>query len=83
MANNVMREIGIVMGTWYVDFCVDTTATAPEMAHCRESNLDLTWRESPRQWRQKSFLLRLELALVFPEEEGMMQQSSVSISLSF
>ena len=29
------------------------------------------------------FVLRLELALVFPEEEGMMQQSSVSISLSF
>ena len=28
-------------------------------------------------------VLRLELALVFPEEEGMMQQSSVSISLSF
>ena len=28
-------------------------------------------------------MLRLELALVFPEEEGMMQQSSVSISLSF
>ena len=28
-------------------------------------------------------LLCLELALVFPEEEGMMQQSSVSISLSF
>ena len=28
-------------------------------------------------------LLRLELVLVFPEEEGMMQQSSVSISLSF
>jgi len=28
-------------------------------------------------------LLRLELALVFPEEEGMLQQSSVSISLSF
>jgi len=28
-------------------------------------------------------LLRLELALVFPEEEGMMHQSSVSISLSF
>ena len=30
-----------------------------------------------------SLLLRLERALVFPEEEGMMQQSSVSISLSF
>ena len=28
-------------------------------------------------------MLHLELALVFPEEEGMMQQSSVSISLSF
>ena len=28
-------------------------------------------------------LLRLELALDFPEEERMMQQSSVSISLSF
>ena len=31
----------------------------------------------------KCKVLRLELALVFPEEEGMMQQSSVSISLSF
>ena len=81
MANNLMREIRIVMGTWYVDFYADSPATAPEMALCRESNLDL--REPPRQWRQKSFLLRLELALVFPEEEGMMQQSSVSISLSF
>ena len=28
-------------------------------------------------------VLRLKLALVFPEEEVMMQQSSVSISLSF
>ena len=28
-------------------------------------------------------VLRLELALVFPEEEGVMQHSSVSISLSF
>ena len=81
MENNVMREIGIVMGTWYVDFCVDSPATALEMARCQQSNLDL--REPPRQRRQKFFLLRLELALVFPEEEGMMQQSSVSISLSF
>ena len=81
MANNVMREIGIVMGTWYVDFCVDSPATAPEMAHYRESNLNL--REPPRQRRQKFFLLPLELALDFPEEEGMMQQSSISISLSF
>ena len=31
----------------------------------------------------RGVLLRLELALVFPEEKGMMQQSSVSISLSF
>ena len=68
MANNVMREIRIVMDTWYVDFCVDSLATAPEMARCRESNLDL--REPPRQQRQKSFLLRLELALVFPKRKG-------------
>ena len=31
MANNVMREIGIVMGTRYVDFCADSSATAPEI----------------------------------------------------
>ena len=31
MANNVMREIGIVMGTWYVDFCPDSSATVPEI----------------------------------------------------
>jgi len=31
MANNVMREIRIVMGTWYVDFCADSPATAPEI----------------------------------------------------
>ena len=33
--------------------------------------------------RYSWWVLRFELALVFPEEEGMMQQSSVSISLSF
>ena len=81
MANNVMREIGIVMGTWYVDFCVDSPAMTPEMARCRESNLDL--REPPQQRRQKSSCYLLSTALVFPEEEGMMQESSVSISLSF
>ena len=102
MANNVMREIGIVMGTWYIDFGVDSPATAPEMARCRESDLDL--REPPRQRRQKWLVVGsqiltcanlpdngarnpscylLSTTLVFPEEEGMMQQSSVSISLSF
>ena len=47
--------------------------------------LGMSWleRRPPQQWRQKSFLLRLELALVFLEEERVMQQSSVSISLSF
>ena len=34
----------------------------------------------PRGW---GALLPLELALDFPEEERMMQQSSISISLSF
>ena len=33
--------------------------------------------------KSSAILLHLELALVFPEEEGMMQQSSISISLSF
>ena len=64
MANNVMQEIGIVMGTWYVDFCVDSPATAPEMARCWESNLDL--RELPQQQRQKFFLLPLEHCVEFP-----------------
>ena len=59
---NVMREIGISMGTWYLLTCL---------------------RDPPRQRRQKFFLLRIELALDFPEEERMMQHSSVSISLGF
>ena len=47
--------------------------------------LGMSWleRRPPWQRRQKSFLLRLELALVFLEEERVMQQSSVSISHSF
>ena len=38
--------------------------------------LGMSWleRRPPRQRRQKSFLLRLELALVFLEEERVMQQ---------
>ena len=64
MANNVMRDIGIVMGTWYIDFCVDSPATTPEMARCQESNLDL--REPPRQRRQKFFLLPVEHCVGFP-----------------
>ena len=62
MANNVMRRIIVVMGTWYA----------------------LTLRRSPRQRRQKSFLLPLEHLHWFSlEEERVMKQSSVSISLSF
>ena len=61
MANNVMREIGIAMGTWYIDFCVDLPGNGARNPSC-----DL-----------------LSTALVFPEEEGMMKQSSISISLSF
>ena len=40
------------------------------------------WASPPPSWAARD-LLRLELVLVFPEEEGMMQQSSISISLSF
>ena len=61
MANNVMQEIRVVMGTWYIDFCVDLPGNSARNPFC---NL-------------------LSTALVFPEEEGIMQQSSVSISLSF
>ena len=45
----------------------------------------LTWHRSPWQWCQKPFLLPLEHALVWfsLEEERVMEQSSVSISLSF
>ena len=65
MENNVMQEIRVVMGTWYVDFCIDSPVTAQEMARCRESNLDL--REPPRQRRQKSFWLPLEHCVGFPQ----------------
>ena len=34
MANNVMREIGIVMGTWYVDFCVDLPGNGARNPSC-------------------------------------------------
>ena len=61
MANNVMREIGIAMGTWYVDFCVSLSGNGARNSSC----------------------YLLSTALDFPEEESMMQQSSVSIYLSF
>ena len=31
MANNVMREIRIVMGTWYIEFCIDSPAMTLEI----------------------------------------------------
>ena len=40
-------------------------------------------RPAEDQLGDATVLLPLELALDFPKEEGMMQQSSVSISLSF
>ena len=49
------------MGTWYVDFCVDSPATAPEIL------LATSWA----------------LRWISLEEERVMQQGSVSISLSF
>ena len=62
MANNVMREIGIAMGTWYGWLaCVNLPGNGTRNSSCYV----------------------LSTALDFPEEERMMQQSSVSISLSF
>ena len=34
MANNVMREIRVVMGTWYVDFCVDLPGNGARNPSC-------------------------------------------------
>ena len=61
MANNLMRETGIVMGTWYVDFL----------------------RRLPGNGARNPSYYALSLRWFSLEEEGMMQQSSVSISLSF
>ena len=49
------------MGNWYVDFCVDSPATAPEILLA--TSCALRW--------------------FYLEEERVMQQSSVSISLGF
>ena len=70
------------MGTWYVDFWVDSPATAPEMARCRESNLDLI-KDLPGNGARNPSSNLLSTALDFLEEERVMQQISVSISLSF
>ena len=39
MPNNVMREIGIVMGTWYVDFCVSLPGNSARNSSCYVSSL--------------------------------------------
>ena len=59
MANNVMQEIGIVMGTWYVDFNGARSGLLLGV-------LGLLLREPPRQRRQKFFLLPLEHCIGFP-----------------
>ena len=41
MANNIMREIGIVMGTWYVDFCVSLPGNGARNPSCYV--LSLRW----------------------------------------
>ena len=76
MANNInVRE----MGLWWV-LGMSWLGRRPRRQRRQKShvggrsNLDLTWWNPPRQWHQKSFLLCLELALVFLEEERVMQQ---------
>ena len=61
MASNVMREIRVVMGTWYIDFLRRLPGNDARNPSCYV--LSMRW-----------FSL---------EEEKVMQQSSVSISLSF
>ena len=68
MANNVMRGIRVCDGYLVcLDLCVDLPGNdARNRRVVGRSNLDLTWPKLPRQRRQKSFLLPLEHALVFP-----------------
>ena len=58
----------------------NTPDTAKDDNNPLQHNLE---REGEQASPPERALLPLELALDFPEEEGMMQQSSVSISLSF
>ena len=86
MANNVMRGIRVCDGYLVcLDLGVDLPGNgARNRPVVGRPNLDLTLRKPPRQWCQKSFLLPLEHCVGFSlEEERVMQQSSVSISLSF
>ena len=39
MANHVMREIGIVMGTWNVDFCIGLPGNGARNLSCYVSSL--------------------------------------------
>ena len=70
------------MGTWYIDFCVDLPGNG-----ARNGSLSgvksLLARTSPATAPEILLATYFSTALVFPEEEGMIQQSSVSISLSF
>ena len=68
MANNVMCGIRVCDGYLVcLDLCVDISGNdARNRQVLKRSNFDLTWRKPPWQWRQKSFLLSLEHALVFP-----------------
>ena len=66
MENNVMREIRVVMGTWYVDFCIDSPATVPEMARSRESNLDLSCVNLPGNGARNPSCYLLSTCVGFP-----------------
>src|SRR4051812_35680086 len=81
MATNVMREIGIVMGTWYVDFCIDNGARSGSLLGGQI--LTCSCVSLPGNGARNSSCYLLSTALDFPEEERMMEQSCVSMSLRF
>ena len=68
IANNVMQGIRVCDGYLVcLDLCADLYGNdARNRRVVERSNLDLTWRKPSQQRCQKSFLLPLEHALVFP-----------------
>ena len=79
-----MRRIRVVMGTWYVL----TWRRSPRQRHQKwlvdgRSNLDLTWCNLPDNGARNPSCCLLSMRWFSLEEERVMQQSSVSISLGF
>ena len=54
MANNVMREIRVVIGTWYVDFCVDLPGNGARNPSCYLLSTALVFLKEEGMMQQSS-----------------------------